>query len=472
MKKLYTIALAAAVALSATAAGQMKLNSARFSELKPVNVENVKKAPQPQAINTARLTESFNSNISTMDKNANGTFTINGDYKLNIGDYYRGEESVGSIKIDVTIEGTRALTITDNTEEWFMSDVYARYESLTNTVTVSAEMLGTLGQYYVYFTPFKWTTTNPVTGAGRIDPVDQLNGKFDPKTGVIDFGVDYGFEWLAYSDAEATDLLGVFVRFDVMKANQIDPDAPAFDEVQEGQWETLEGTAILHDAWFTTRYSYNTGEFVQPEEFPVTCVLQRDVNNPNRFRLWEPFNGNPTHLDTAQGANISSYHGQIVFDITDNDHVIVEAGMPAGLATASYGELYAFSPLGWFINYLCSTYGVDRVTAFNAAVSSLEEEGEEFDTYDPETRTVTIPTSVFADDAECSNMYSWNGTPYTTSKIMLPESAAVRDIIVTEGNSNGKVEYFNLQGVRMENPAAGQLVIKKEGNNVSKVLVK
>ena len=49
-------------------------------------------------------------------------------------------------------------------------------------------------------------------------------------------------------------------------------------------------------------------------------------------------------------------------------------------------------------------------------------------------------------------------------------TTGVEDIAV-EG-ANAAAVYFNLQGVRVVNPTAGQLLIKKEGSNVSKVLVK
>lgn len=43
--------------------------------------------------------------------------------------------------------------------------------------------------------------------------------------------------------------------------------------------------------------------------------------------------------------------------------------------------------------------------------------------------------------------------------------------IVADG-SNAPVEYFNLMGVRVDNPAAGQLIIKKQGENVTKEIVR
>lgn len=50
----------------------------------------------------------------------------------------------------------------------------------------------------------------------------------------------------------------------------------------------------------------------------------------------------------------------------------------------------------------------------------------------------------------------------------LAGSSAITDITVDE---NAPVEYFNLQGIRVDNPENG-LYIRRQGNNVSKVLVK
>lgn len=51
------------------------------------------------------------------------------------------------------------------------------------------------------------------------------------------------------------------------------------------------------------------------------------------------------------------------------------------------------------------------------------------------------------------------------------EQGGVNDIIADEEN-NAPVEFFNLQGQRVNNPAAGQLVIRRQGTKVAKVLVK
>ncbi|MEZ3562888.1 MAG: hypothetical protein K1V72_00995 [Duncaniella sp.] len=78
--------------------------------------------------------------------------------------------------------------------------------------------------------------------------------------------------------------------------------------------------------------------------------------------------------------------------------------------------------------------------------------------------------------------FTWNITPgtYTLTEISgggrfsgftyeVTGSSAITDINVD--NANAPVEYFNLQGIRVENPANG-LYIRRQGNKVEKVYVK
>ncbi|MDE5693617.1 MAG: hypothetical protein K2I09_06840, partial [Duncaniella sp.] len=47
---------------------------------------------------------------------------------------------------------------------------------------------------------------------------------------------------------------------------------------------------------------------------------------------------------------------------------------------------------------------------------------------------------------------------------------AIEDVL--DNDSNAPVEYYNLQGVRISEPAAGQVVIRRQGSKVSKVVVR
>ena len=54
-------------------------------------------------------------------------------------------------------------------------------------------------------------------------------------------------------------------------------------------------------------------------------------------------------------------------------------------------------------------------------------------------------------------------------KLTVKKATGIADIAADE---NAPVEYFNLQGMRISQPAAGEIVIRRQGSKVSKVLVK
>ena len=53
---------------------------------------------------------------------------------------------------------------------------------------------------------------------------------------------------------------------------------------------------------------------------------------------------------------------------------------------------------------------------------------------------------------------------------LLADMAGVEDIRIDVDNSNAPVEYFNLQGQRVANPAAGQVYIRRQGTEAGKFL--
>lgn len=66
--------------------------------------------------------------------------------------------------------------------------------------------------------------------------------------------------------------------------------------------------------------------------------------------------------------------------------------------------------------------------------------------------------------------------PLTECSVVLDFSiddanAGISDVIA-DNDANAPVEYFNLQGMRINEPAAGQLVIRRQGKTVSKLIVK
>lgn len=60
----------------------------------------------------------------------------------------------------------------------------------------------------------------------------------------------------------------------------------------------------------------------------------------------------------------------------------------------------------------------------------------------------------------------WNNPQRT---VISWNTGGVSDI--DSDNSNLPVEYYNLQGVKVNNPAPGQLYIRRQGNTATKVVL-
>ena len=54
------------------------------------------------------------------------------------------------------------------------------------------------------------------------------------------------------------------------------------------------------------------------------------------------------------------------------------------------------------------------------------------------------------------------------TKIFFPSLSGIFDNAVDD--LNAEVEYYNLQGVRVEKPRAGEIVVKRQGTSVSKII--
>lgn len=109
------------------------------------------------------------------------------------------------------------------------------------------------------------------------------------------------------------------------------------------------------------------------------------------------------------------------------------------------------------------------------------------DLMDGKSDTEITPSSV-----DVANWIKYEGTPVAITKTGSLEyisvngnaqsavaaitvkgiSTGVDSITVTPSDDNAPVEYFNLQGVRVEQPAAGGLYIKRQGSKVSKVVIR
>lgn len=113
--------------------------------------------------------------------------------------------------------------------------------------------------------------------------------------------------------------------------------AQSVDEENDGRWTSI-GMGQLVDGWVNIGQTYDV-------------EIQQDASNPKRYRVWNPFGGIKGDLDPA---NESEYIGQIVFDVSDPENVMVEHGKPAGYVWTLNPERYQGEM--YILNFLCFTY--------------------------------------------------------------------------------------------------------------------
>ena len=143
----------------------------------------------------------------------------------------------------------------------------------------------------------------------------------------------------------------------------------------------------------------------------------------------------------------------MVIDATDPDNLLIPA-FSLGINGGDQHGIY---------------YGMS-VSANQQDIADTPEESRSKLTKDEKTTVITIPAKgLFLWPSNTTSLYYANTSGVTIE--IEHEQGGVNDIIADEEN-NAPVEFFNLQGQRVNTPAAGQLVIRRQGTKVAKVLVK
>ncbi|MDE7179863.1 MAG: hypothetical protein K2N88_01515 [Muribaculaceae bacterium] len=378
----------------------------------------------------------------SMEPAVPGDFTIEGSYIMTIDDVYF-EDGAGRLEVAAQI------TLTDDTHikisaAPFYSPIPADYDATTGMITFGEYDAPAYQDYTVKIVPTHWNN------AVEIAPYSVF---FNSSTGTITFPADHGIGWRAYTADGAT--VGWLDLFDVLSLAQMPPEDP-FDEEQAGQWTSI-GNGTMVDAWVLTAYS-NGGVPINPADYPFEVELQQNIENQNLYRVWRPYHSETFPLASS---NTSIYQGQIVFDVTDPDHVIVRTGFPAGWATDS-GEMYNFDLLGWQINSFGDDYTDSYLTAIYAY---MEANNQPFSTF--KDGVLTVNASVFDTNINCLKSYTWNNAVTRRSSVAFPGVDGISGL----GAEKGEAKFFNLQGVQVDGKQPG-ILIKVQDGKATKVLVK
>lgn len=457
MKKFYTFLMAAAVVGSATAANHVvNLNVEKQLQKTVVsskvqNAEVRKAKASKSSITQSASMQKFEGKTVKSIRKADGQATVEGLWVFDMGDYYFQSSINGTLQVEyeATLYGDEVV-FEDPTgyEMPFIGVIDASGKS----ISFSREYIGSAIGYYVYQQPFEYSYT-----LKDLVDLDALVGNYYAEQGVILFDSDQGLAWEACSDQAGTSMEGYFGIYDFEGATQEagDEEKEPLDEVQEGLWNTI-GNATFVDAWILPSYSMG-GIQINPNDYPYEVELQQSTLNENIYRLWKPYTNGNSLLDEV---NQSKFEGQIQFDISDPDHVVVIANdMPAGFKNSN-GEFYLANELGWYMNYL----GGDEYKGLIIDMIYGDDAETEPDTF--KDGIVTINTPMFDFSAAHAEGYSWTNNPYQ-SIITFPEEDT--SAVNTIGVENAKVRYINLQGIEVADPSNG-IFIKVEGNKTTKVV--
>ncbi|MDE6409147.1 MAG: hypothetical protein K2K81_02735, partial [Muribaculaceae bacterium] len=233
------------------------------------------------------------------------------------------------------------------------------------------------------------------------------------------------------------------------------------------------GFVPFTDGWVATLFMGVTEELAT-----WNVKVQQSTTNANLIRLVNPY-GNENTWSQIKNYNESPIEGSILIDITDHNCVMALPNVmaPAGfiLSEVIPGMMYCYSDAGYFFED--SNQNAESEEDLISYKDMIEALGTE-NIGQIEGNVLTIYNCSFG-FGDCLNMMANTGWSddsgeliEMTSKVILPDAllSGVNDVLVD--NTNAPVKYYNLQGMEVANPEAGQLVIKKQGSKSTKLIVK
>ncbi len=184
---------------------------------------------------------------------------------------------------------------------------------------------------------------------------------------------------------------------------------------------------------------------------PYTVQVQKSADK-ELYRVLDPWK----QLYAAAG--ITSQSPTLEIDATDPTNVIIEL-QSTGLSNSTDGTYGVMSE-----SYYCEVTGDALADELKITLTNNADG----------TTTITVPhysTTVYTTTSQKFYYGSMSETPSTlTFKTFGNNEAGIANVSVAANDA--PVEYFNLQGVRVNNPAAGQLVIKRQGSEVTKTIIR
>ncbi len=258
-----------------------------------------------------------------------------------------------------------------------------------------------------------------------------------------------------------------------------------YEVVNDGAEFVLDGFAKYNDViipGFLSLLSVDnqvvTPEMVGlPTTYTTTCQVEKSDRTPGLYRLRAPYAEYPGDalFDYSQSMDY------LYYNIANPTQAYVEFGLTGHRLSLQDGDVYvAYGSANQCFDdvqqTIYATYADNKLTfpatTYNQDFEFVDAKGQPF------TRSIkmagilalmVVPGTNSAGQAVI-NFYDWSA-PADPSQFLIETGATdAIDNVEAAVDANAPVEYYNLQGQKVVNPAAGQLVIKKQGGKVTKVI--
>lgn len=413
MKKFYSTAIAALCALGVSATINVDRIRTNFSTENKKASEQVVKADREMR-NQMRK----NATMKKIASRAGEEQSIAGEYLIVLGDYFF-EESLGTIETTATIEQEGAEISIDC--DYFPSKVVADYDEATGEITFEMRKLGQVNDTtYARVEPYEYNLET-----GKLD-VGSFTATYYAEEGYVEFPSYHGISWVAYKDSRYSMPDGYFDIF-------------MFEEMEKvSNWQSL-GAAVFTDNALAPAFEESVD--------PYAVDIYKSTVYDEFYKVINPWKGLYEALD------FDAESPKIYLDAAEADNVLL---YQESTGIGYNGVPYIIMNDGFFCWYYDKTATPDAYT-------TLKVEGDIATfAFEPSSLLMGYGSDLYPLGEEASTIVFYaNGNA--------GESSGVSDIAIDE---NAPVEYFNLQGVRIDNPAAGQIVIKRQGAKVTKTIVR
>ena len=153
------------------------------------------------------------------------------------------------------------------------------------------------------------------------------------------------------------------------------------------------------------------------------------------------------------------------------------SGIAVKMEDLGIGGLVAIDAVTNYSQPISETQGTGKflLTGFGEHNGQTAYDTNVFIDFNVETNTITWPVKNDMTTLEMTTWASmaesgyWFGECEPATLVLDSDVSSVGSVVV-DNNENAPVEYYNLQGVKVLNPTAGQVIIKKQGNKTSKFI--